>query len=64
MKNPDRVTRQSTSPDDRYGQNDRSVLVVQALANCNNRWRHLLFIDLLRSLNVDVGTDAAAAKLA
>lgn len=48
----------------RCGQNDRSVLVVHAFGNCLDRLRHLLFIDLLRQLNVDVGPDAAAAKLA
>ena len=52
-------------PEDfRYGQNDGFVLVVHAPANCLNRLRHLLFIDLLGQLNVDVGPDAATAKLA
>ena len=52
-------------PEDfRYGQNDGFVLVVHAPANYLNRLRHLLFIDLLGQLNVDVGPDAATAKLA
>jgi hypothetical protein len=40
------------------------VLVIHSLGNCLNRLGYLLFIDSLRQLNVDVGTDAAAAKLA
>ena len=40
------------------------MLVEHALANCLNSLQHLLFIDLRRQLNVDVGTDAAVAKLA
>ena len=48
----------------RYGQNDRSVLIVHAPGNSLNRLQDLLFIDLRRQLNVDVGPNAAAAKLA
>ncbi len=48
----------------RGSQNDRFVLLIHGVGNGMNRLGYILFIEPLGQLNVDVGADTAASKLA